>query len=1335
MRLLSILLVCLLALILLLTVLMVTPAGLHAGIWTAKRLLPGELSISQAEGRLLDSIRIEHLGYQHEELAVNITDFRLDWRPSALLQRRLHVRVLSADRLDINLPPAEEEEESMPSWSDISLPLSFRLGQLDIGRLQLKMDNGGQTYESVRISAHTQADTFFIDSFSLGGHIGDTDFSLQAAGRIQLTRPWQHNLESGFALSHPGQPAVNGRLHSQGDSHQLTLTATTTAPAPSSLSLKARDLLQTPDWEAAVKIDQADLGPWLDSATALSADLEASGTGRSLRGRLQLALAGEMEQILNAQTVIQIGQGRQLQIESLSLHNPTQSLKLGLNGVLDYSEALDFDINGDWSLEQPHEIHGKLAVKGTPTDYSINLSAAAEQPFELQARLNGRGNTHSLTVEKLDAAMLEGKFMARGRFDWQDALSASLRGNWQNIAIPGAEAGLASPRGALQVEGTVTDYRISTTGRLHSPHLPAVDWQARLSGNPERLQIRQLGLALLEGEITATGEAQWTGPLQIRSDIRVHDINPGSYWQAWPGNINGRSRLILQPAGDTWLAAVKDLQLQGELRGYPLRVNGNLRLQDDVYYMQKVRVEIAESQLHTDGRLGQDSDLNWQFRSPDVGQLLPEAAGSLQAEGTLQGDYMQPLLKATATAKQLQTPWLQLAGLDASLNIQSAEDLFRADITASGLQLDQQHIERLDIQADGQLSRHNLKTAIQAGKRRLDLAGSGSWRDRAWSLHLDKGDFSGPLFGAWQLHPPLQVTVQPDSVRAPEHCWRQQPAELCLAADWQADRDWTGRISLQDYAFKQESPESDMDGPQLSGKLNGAIEISGNEQLLQQVRGQFRLSELLLRPDDETELRLNQLTANLSGDQQGVSLDIDGEFADPAPGSLKGRLQTGTLEFEQWASVPLEGSLTANISDLQPWLALYPRLTTEQARLDTKFAVDGRLGAPRLDGEMTLSASGVGLPELGIDMQTLEFRLSGQPQSGLELTARARSGPGDLTVNGRVRLENGGLLMPALRIKGQRFELLNLPEAWVLASPDLELSYTDSLLRVNGKVSIPEALLQPLDAPDTIAVSEDEVIVNQQQEQAPASPWRTQARIRLELGDAVRVTGGGFEGRLVGNLDIHQDPGKAARAIGELRIVDSEYSAYGQQLKIEAGKIIFTNHPIENPALEAKAVRNIDSVTAGIRVTGTAEQPVAELFSTPTMPEAEILSYLMLGRPLSEASSGDSDILLKAATSMGIKKTESIRQKIADVLGVDTLGVDTGTTSAGEADTRLVIGKYLAPNLYLSYGAGLVETAADTVKLRYEINRHLSLEATQGTGTGVDLLYQIESGDWQDKLK
>ncbi|MDZ7735566.1 MAG: translocation/assembly module TamB domain-containing protein [Gammaproteobacteria bacterium] len=974
-------------------------------------------------------------------------------------------------------------------------------------------------------------------------------------------------------------------------------------------------------------------------------------------------------------------------------------------------------------------IRGNLAVAGSADHYDLEMTARTREPATSRWLLKGRGNSQSVDIHSLSGQLPQGKVSAEGRLEWHDVPALMLQGDWQDVVLALPDRELQLPGGSFSIEGTPEHYTLTTAGSLQAEALPAVDWQAEASGDQNRLSIDKLRLSLLEGEITASGRAGWTPAPTLDADIRLQTVNPGSYWPDWPGQLSGQTSLSLQRKRDSWHAAVDGLQLEGRLRDYPVKATGTASTDTNEYHVRQLRVTVADSHLTADGRLSRDSQLTWEFKSPDLEQLIPDAGGEAEATGRLGGDYRQPELIATVSAGDLNTPWLELVRLDADIDIRAAQDRFSVAIDAAGLQLDRQTIDSVTVNAGGGLDRHELETTLEFDGRSLSLAGGGQWREGVWSLDLDEGHYRGAATGDWQLESPLQIALSDNSVQSPEHCWQQQAARLCLAAGWQRAGAWHGRFDLGNYAIAERTGALTDAVPPIDGELAVTLEVRGQDRVLEHAEGDIRLRDLTLRPDGQTELRISRLDVELAGDDSGIDLDINGDFAEPAPGTLTGRIRTGRLDLAQPVMTTLSGDINADIGDLRPWLVLYPRFTAEQARLAMDFTLGGQIGTPELDGEMRLSATDAAIPDLGIGMQTFELKITGQPQTGLELSGQATSGPGELAIDGRVDIADGALVLPEMRIKGERFELINLPEAWILASPDLRLQYADNLLSINGEVAVPEALIQPFGAPGTIPVSGDEYIVTAEEEK-PAPTLKTRADISLQLGDEVRISGRGFEGRLEGRLDIRQEPDKPASANGELRLAEGSYSAYGQELNVRSGDIIFTNRPIDNPAIEAEAVRSVGNVTAGVRASGTARQPVTELFSTPTMPEADILSYLVLGQPLNSATSGEGDVLLQAATSMGIKGSEGLRQTIAGTLGLDTLAVDTGTTAEGDTEASLVIGKYLSPNLYLSYGAGLVDTAVDTVKLRYEINRHLSLEAQQGAGTGVDLFYQIESGGW-----
>lgn len=1329
MRLLGLILAGLLLLMLSVVILAFTPAGLHGGVWLAKQVLPGELSIDGMQGRPARQFAFEQLEYHDGELALVLEDLELSWQPLSLARGRLEVLSLSAADIEITAPPGSKDAAGAP---DIHLPLALRVHELRIDSLQFNQAGTPPlSVQNLHAAAYTTGSGLIIERFSLAGRSGGHEFRIAADGHLQLVSPWQHDLQTRFEFKLPQQPVITGRAASSGSLDQLTVTATTSDPFSTELNATARQLAQTPDWQGTLKTRDADISPWLDTdaATLLTATLDASGSGQGISAALDMELSGAMATRLNADTRLQLEPGQTITIRSLILNSPDQGLELQLGGSVDYSTAPVVNLGGDWTLEQPGRLHGTLKLAGMPDDYQLDLTAATATPIDSNWQLESRGNSQALEITRLHGRFTEGEVNAAGRLDWQDTFAVNLEGQWQNILLPVAGQTLQSPAGHFTLQGSPETYALTTTGKLAGPDIPAIDWQLEASGDQTQISFGKLQLSLLEGQIIASGRADWQSEPLLDTDIHLQSINPGSYWQDWPGQLHGRAQVSLRRQQDNWLAGIHDLTIDGRLRGYPVKATGAIQTDTHQYDINDVRLTIADSHLQANGRLSRDSELQWQFNSPDLGQLWPDAEGQVEASGRLLGDYDHPELIATLSATAVDTPWLQLARINADIDVQTPRDRFNVDISADDLTVGQQNIDSLEVLASGSFARHTLETTLSFDDRSLSLAGTGQWKKAGWSVEFDQGDYRGAATGDWQLDSSLQLDITENSIESPEHCWQQQSSRLCLASGWQRAGPWHGELSLNHYSITRATRDADGSVMPLSGELAMNLQLRGNNTELQHAEGEVRLQELALQADTETQLQVSKLNVDLSGDSSGINLDINGEFTEPAPGTLSGRLRTGRFDLEQPAAASIDGQLKADIQELQPWLALYPRFTADQAQLTMDFAVTGRVGSPALDGEMQLTATNAGIPDLGINMESFELRVTGQPQSGLQLAGQASSGPGGLTIDGRVDVRDGALVLPAMTIKGERFELLNLPEAWVLISPDLGLQYSDNLLEVNGRISVPEALLQPFGAPGTIAVSDDEYIVTEEKRKTTPA-LETRADIKLELGDKVRVTGRGFESRLEGNLDIRQEPGKPASATGELQVVDGSYSAYGQQLNVRSGEIIFTNQPIDNPAIRAEAVRSVGDVTAGIRATGTAQQPVTELFSTPAMPEADILSYLVIGRPLNSATSGEGDILMQAATSMGIKRTEGLRQTIASTLGIDTLAVDTSTGAEGESETRLVIGKYLSPNLYLSYGAGLVDSAVDTVKLRYEINRHLSLEAEQGAGTGVDLLYQIESGGW-----
>jgi translocation and assembly module TamB len=214
------------------------------------------------------------------------------------------------------------------------------------------------------------------------------------------------------------------------------------------------------------------------------------------------------------------------------------------------------------------------------------------------------------------------------------------------------------------------------------------------------------------------------------------------------------------------------------------------------------------------------------------------------------------------------------------------------------------------------------------------------------------------------------------------------------------------------------------------------------------------------------------------------------------------------------------------------------------------------------------------------------------------------------------------------------------------------------------------------------------------------------------IGDDVEVRVPGFRGKPEGSILAIDEPGQATRATGELRVREGIYRAYGQDLQIEQGRLIFGGGAISNPGLDLRVSRTAsDGTVAGFQVTGTAQSPVLTLFSTPAMSQNDALSYIMFGKPLSE-SSGSGAAAIQTASQLSVQGTDQLARGVADKFGIQDASVESKEGSLQEAS--LFLGTYLSPKLYVSYGIGLFESST-TIRVRYRMGSHWSVQTESGS--------------------
>jgi len=146
-----------------------------------------------------------------------------------------------------------------------------------------------------------------------------------------------------------------------------------------------------------------------------------------------------------------------------------------------------------------------------------------------------------------------------------------------------------------------------------------------------------------------------------------------------------------------------------------------------------------------------------------------------------------------------------------------------------------------------------------------------------------------------------------------------------------------------------------------------------------------------------------------------------------------------------------------------------------------------------------------------------------------------------------------------------------------------------------------------------------------------------------------------------------------------------------------------------------------ENIVVAINVRGTLGNPFVTLSSDPPMPDNQALSYLLTGRSINTLQSGEAASLDRAAESLAIGGGSLLLGGLGTRLGLDELSVE----QTGDEDTTVVLGKFLSPRLFVSYGISIAE-AINTIKLRYTLNERWSVKAEAGLEQGADIEYKIE---------
>jgi translocation and assembly module TamB len=292
-------------------------------------------------------------------------------------------------------------------------------------------------------------------------------------------------------------------------------------------------------------------------------------------------------------------------------------------------------------------------------------------------------------------------------------------------------------------------------------------------------------------------------------------------------------------------------------------------------------------------------------------------------------------------------------------------------------------------------------------------------------------------------------------------------------------------------------------------------------------------------------------------------------------------------------------------------------------------------------------------------------------------------------------------------------------------------------VNVTGEVLIPKAQLEPADLANAVLASDDEVLVGA----TPVDPqqrWAVTSNITMRLGDDISIDALGLTAQLGGSDAVRTDEAGNSRGQGELNIKSGKYMAYGRLLDIERGRLIYRNVPLNDPGVELRAQKEFPdvfagTVIAGVNVRGTLRNRQITFFSDSELSQSQIASLILAGGSVDSVQNNQRPGA--ARNELLTQGGAILAQRVGSSIGVDDIGVESslGDTDVG-SDTSLVLGKYLSPRLYVSYGISLAE-AIDTFKMRWTLGKGWTIKTEAGRARSADIVYTFKKGKKEAEKK
>ncbi len=1029
------------------------------------------------------------------------------------------------------------------------------------------------------------------------------------------------------------------------------------------------------------------------------------------------ALAGKIDNIgLINFTLNSDLESADLNIDSSIITNKGRHFDLGLKSDLDLSSnTSEKSMLFNWFLRS-----------GNDKDIDNNATGQGSVQYKpKQISISHQSNTPYSTT-------LQGDIMLN------EEITLNLDLDWQNIVLPIDNLHpLASNGGKIHLEGPLTSLMMNANGRFKTEPVGLINLDLNALWSESTLTVKALDVDVLDGKINMQGVVNLLDSTKGNFKLDANNINFGKINPDLESQLMISSVFEFNDTKDGISSMLNIDSISGQWRGFPVNGKGELVYARDNIRIDQLHLESGNNKL--DLNLNIDESLQGQIdlSMQDLSIFSSDFAGNMQGRLGISGKPDTPRIEGKLIGNEIYLNDVRIASFIADTHIDlSPQQHSSLLVQLNTLSYQNTIIDKVIIRGKGLTESHNIELTASSPELEIKSSINGSLENKHWSAQLNQFDFKNNEFGDWRLSEKtsLDWEFKNNIFNISKTCLSQNEADFCLSTNGELTNSISGNVILNQLPLKLAKPWLP-ETLNLNGSLTGKVNFSKDDKTHQlEVSLKGNNTQVVLGFEDNIELldiEDASFKASVNGQHQEMNLNLkSSQYFDM---SLFGRRTNDSNN-------PLSIDLELNFEQLD-WLEkLEPALSGSHGKMKTKIVAKGTLDQPEVTGQFSLQDGQISILPIGLILDKIDgFIESNNQNNEIQISAILGSQSQELLIKGNAKLLPDEGYPYEFTLVGNEFPLIRTADISMDISPELSLKGTQELHYIKGKVTVPLLDIIMSSVPESaVSISPDTIIVQSKKSGAVHIDDgdaennfiknHVDINVSVYLDPEMHIQGFGLDTRLTGDINILK-PISVYLPSGEglVTVKEGSYRAYGQNLTIEKGVLQFAG-PIDNPSLDIRAFRPKLSVKAGVSVTGSVREPELTLYSEPKQTEADTLSYLITGQPISGASGTQGSLIAQAALSLGSKQSSVLTNQIKDMFHLDDFSVGGGDSVDS---TSFSASKRLSPKLTFRSSFNPFDQLWSFL-LDYKLTDNWSVQTESGVTQGADIVYSIESNTFQD---